>query len=201
MPERPWIIHRSPRECQQKRQGRSFSGFFSGARFFLDGVGAKHHDGRHSQERVSLGRDVNRRCLPGVSSADRFLPDSATTLRPDRARVRKQQRRRRMKQERQAKWMPGFALAAGCLAALAAARGADIAWTNAAGGDFSNPLNWSPSPIPWPCTRPGSRGRGTSAGRRGCRRRSGGRAACRGRPGKRDASRPRRGAAAGRRPR
>jgi hypothetical protein len=58
-----------------------------------------------------------------------------------------------MKQERQAKWMPGFALAAGCLAALAAARGADIAWTNAAGGDFSNPLNWSPSQVPGPTDR------------------------------------------------
>lgn len=58
-----------------------------------------------------------------------------------------------MKRNRQAKWMPRLALAVACLAALAAARAADIAWTNAAGGDFSNPLNWSPNQVPGPIDR------------------------------------------------
>ena len=47
------------------------------------------------------------------------------------------------------KLMTWMALAACCLVALSAARGADITWTNAAGGDFSNPLNWSPNQVPY----------------------------------------------------
>ena len=41
-----------------------------------------------------------------------------------------------------------LALAAGFMLPRAALRAADIAWTNAAGGDFSNPLNWSPNQVP-----------------------------------------------------
>ena len=55
-----------------------------------------------------------------------------------------------MKQERQVKWMLRLALAACCLVAISAARGAEynVTWTNTTGGDFLNPLNWSPNQVP-----------------------------------------------------
>lgn len=55
-----------------------------------------------------------------------------------------------MQRNKPMKWMARLARAACCLAALSAARGAEynVIWTNAAGGDFSDPLNWSPNQVP-----------------------------------------------------
>lgn len=53
-----------------------------------------------------------------------------------------------MKRNKPMNGMARIALAACCLVTLSAARGADITWTNEAGGDFSNPLNWNPNQVP-----------------------------------------------------
>ena len=55
-----------------------------------------------------------------------------------------------MKRNKPVNGMARLALAACCLAALSAARGAEynVTWTNTAGGDFLNPLNWSPNQVP-----------------------------------------------------
>ena len=53
-----------------------------------------------------------------------------------------------MKRNKLMNGMARLALAACCLAACSAAWALDITWTNEAGGDFSNPLNWSPNQVP-----------------------------------------------------
>ncbi len=53
-----------------------------------------------------------------------------------------------MKTKKLMNWMARLALVAGCMVAFFAAQAENITWTNAAGGDFSNPLNWSPNQVP-----------------------------------------------------
>ena len=55
-----------------------------------------------------------------------------------------------MKRSKPVNCLARLVLVVGCLAASSAARAAEynVTWTNTAGGDFLNPLNWSPNQVP-----------------------------------------------------